>query len=52
VANLDFRFDELTERVDRFHLDRIRAFGRAHDLPDDLVVEIGSNRARVLSELA
>ncbi len=47
-----FRFDEDTERRERFHLDRIRAFGQENPLPDDLVVEIGSNRCRFLAELA
>jgi len=52
VANLDFRFDAITEKFQSAELERIRAFGRANPLPDEVSLEIGTNRGRFLSELA
>ncbi len=52
MADLSYRFDKYTEKYDKFHLDRIREFARTTPLPDNLMVEIGSNRARFLSRLA
>ncbi|AWV89372.1 tRNA (guanosine(46)-N7)-methyltransferase TrmB [Bradymonas sediminis] len=52
MANLDFRFDDITEKFQAEELERIRAFGRSKTLPDLVSLEIGTNRGRFLSEVA
>lgn len=52
MANLDFRFDDITEKFQAHELERIRAFGQSKALPAEVSLEIGTNRGRFLSELA
>lgn len=52
VTNLDYRFDEYTEKYQAPELARIREFAREKSLPDQVSLEIGTNRGRFLSELA
>ena len=52
MPDLDFRFDEITEEYSRRQLDEVRNFVHAHELPPDLMLEIGTNRGRFLRQLA
>jgi tRNA (guanine-N7-)-methyltransferase len=52
VANLDYRFDDHIETYQAPELERIRSFARSKTLPDQVSLEIGTNRGRFLSELA
>lgn len=52
MPDLDLRFDDITEQYSSRQLEEIRSFARASDLPDDLVLEIGSNRGRFIHKLA
>ena len=52
MPNLDLRFDDYTEQYAARQLAEAREFAQTTPLPDDLMVEIGSNRGRFLLELA
>lgn len=52
MADLDFRFDEITEEYSGRTLARIREFAAQTPLEGPLALEIGSNRGRFLLGLA
>ena len=52
MADLDLRFDELTEKYSSKPLAELRAFARERALPERLSMEIGSNKGQFLRRLA
>jgi tRNA (guanine-N7-)-methyltransferase len=52
VPDLDYRFDDITEKYASRQLAEIRDFARQHVLPDRLTLEIGSNRGRFIRAMA
>ncbi len=52
VPDLSYRFDDHTEEHNDQFLKRIREFARNRSLPQNLIVEIGSNRGRFLAAMA
>ncbi len=52
MANLDFRFDEITEQYSKRELEAFREFASTTTLPERVSVEIGSNRGRFLTALS
>lgn len=52
MADLTHRFDPVIEENYAFYLQGIRDFARENPLPQELAVEIGSNRGLFLSRLA
>lgn len=52
MPDLDLRFDDYTEQYSSKMLEEVRTFARTQPLPDDLLLEIGTNRGRFLKKLA
>lgn len=52
MVDLDFRFDEVTEKYSGRTLERVREFARETELDGPMALEIGSNRGRFLLGLA
>ncbi len=52
MPNPDYRFDKYTEEYQADELARVRAFARKVELPEQVSLEIGTNRGRFLTELA
>ena len=52
MANLDFTFDEITEKYYDRQLDEIRAYAREVTLPPRVSLEIGSNKGAFLRGMA
>lgn len=52
MPDLTYRFDDYTEEFHSKWLARIRKYAQSSSLPDNLILEIGSNRGRFLSRIA
>lgn len=52
MADLDLRFDDITEQYFDRQLAEIREFARSHPLPDAVSMEIGSNKGKFIRGLA
>lgn len=52
MADLAFRFDDITEQHYAFYLDKLRKLAATTPLPPRVSIEIGSNRGKFITELA
>lgn len=52
MPNLDYRFDKYTEEYQSDELARVREFAGEVQLPEQVSIEIGSNRGRFIKGLA
>ncbi len=52
MADLDLRFDDITEQYSSKPLAELRAYAQEHTLPERLSMEIGSNKGKFLRGLA
>lgn len=52
MANLDFRFDDYTEKFSSKMLAELRSYALEHPFKGPVSIEIGANRGKFLTELA